>query len=130
VSPVGQSHLLTDRDIQVWRNNVNHGGVVGMNDNYTWAFGQVLAVVMLAAALNEIVHFLLGQINVKRKVKRGAHPRVIQVDEAAEAASQHSEGHTAYPPRRLPGYVSVPERTFSPTSQSPRAADQPIGSLR
>jgi hypothetical protein len=80
-----RSHLLTDRDIQVWRNNINHGGLVAMNDNYTWAFGQVLAVVMLAAALNEIVHFLLGQVNVKRK--RRAQPRAIQAEEVADAAS-------------------------------------------
>jgi hypothetical protein len=109
----------------MWRNNLKHGGVVMMNDNYSWAFGQILSVVMIAAALNEVVHLILGQIEIKRR----AHPKVTQVEEAADAASQHSEGHT-YPPRRLPGHVSVPERTYSPTSPSPRAADQPIGLLQ
>ncbi|KAH9980265.1 hypothetical protein BGW80DRAFT_1274384 [Lactifluus volemus] len=120
-------YAIVTLELMVWRNNVNHGGVVTMNDAYTWAFGQVLAVVMLAAALNEIVHFLLGHINVKRK--RRAHPRVTQVEGAADAASQHPEGHV-YPPGRHPGYASVPERTYSPTSPAPRAADQPIGLLR
>jgi hypothetical protein len=50
----------------VWRNNIKHGGVVAMYDNYTWAFGQVLAIVMIAAALNEVVHFILGQIDIMR----------------------------------------------------------------
>jgi len=118
-------YAIVTLELMVWRNNVNHGGVVTMSDAYTWAFGQVLAVVMLAAALNEIVHFLLGHIQVRRKSH--AHPGVIQVEGAADAASQHSEGHT-YPPGRL--YASVPERTYSPTSPAPRAADQPIGSLR
>ena len=109
----------------MWRNNVKHGGVVAMNDNYTWAFGQVLAVVMVIAALNEVVHFLLGQIDIKRR----AHLKVNQVEEAADAASQYSDGHT-YPLGKLSGYDSVPQSACCPTSQSPRAADQPIGSLR
>jgi hypothetical protein len=120
-----QSITFTNyRNIQVWRNNINHGGIVAMNDNYNWAFGQVLAVVMLVAALNEVFHFLLGQIDIKRR----AHPKVIQVEEAADAASQHSEGHM-YPPGRLSQYVNVPQSAYTPTSPSPRAAYQPIGSL-
>jgi hypothetical protein len=111
----------------MWRNNHNHGGVVAMNDNYNWAFGQILAVVMIAATLNEVVHCVLGQIDIKLRT----HSKVIEVEGASEAASQHSEGHT-YPPRRLPasGYVSAPERAYGSTSPSPRAADQPIGSLQ
>ncbi|KAH9980268.1 hypothetical protein BGW80DRAFT_1274405, partial [Lactifluus volemus] len=120
-------YAIVTLELMMWRNNLNHGGVVAMNDNYSWGFGQVLAVVMIAAALNAVVHFILGQIVIKSR----AHPRVIQVEEAAEAASQHSEGRT-YPPRGLPEHVSVPERAYNMTLPTRRAAsaDQPIDSLQ
>lgn len=54
--------------IQVRRNSTQHGGVVQVNE--TWAFGQTLAVVMIFADLNEVIHYFIGLISRRRKSSR------------------------------------------------------------
>jgi hypothetical protein len=70
----------------VQRNDNSHGGIVNIDN--TWAFGQVLAFVMIIASLNEVVHFLLGYATRKR-----AHSRGHQVE--AEETPEQAEGHSA-----------------------------------
>ena len=64
-------------------------GVVNIDD--TWAFGQVLAVVMLVANANEVVHFFVGFL-ARRKLKL-ARERQAQAEEIA----LQSEGIPAPP---------------------------------
>jgi hypothetical protein len=84
---------------QVRRNNANvktlpdgsqsiaGPGVVKIDD--TWAFGQVLAVVMIVANANEILHFFFGFL-ARRKLKL-ARKREAQAEEIA----LQSEGPSA-----------------------------------
>ena len=51
--------------IQVQRNSTQHGGRIQIDN--TWAFGQTLAVVMIFADLNEVIHFFVGLISRQRK---------------------------------------------------------------
>jgi hypothetical protein len=68
--------------IQVQRNSSQHRGIVEVNN--TWAFGQTLAVVMIFANLNEVIHFLIGLIARQRK---RSHER----QEEAQQESNHTD---------------------------------------
>ncbi len=83
---------------QVQRNNANiknlpdgSQSVTGpgvVNIDNTWAFGQVLAVVMIVANANEILHFFFGFL--ARRRLRLARERQAQAEEIA----LQSEGHS------------------------------------
>lgn len=68
-------HLLFTEPFQVHRNLSS--GVVKLDDS--WAFGQVLAVVMVLANANEILHFFFGFL-ARRKL-RLARERQEQTEE-------------------------------------------------
>jgi Na+-transporting NADH:ubiquinone oxidoreductase subunit NqrE len=81
-----QSNLLTPINWQVWRNDEKHGGVVSIDNS--WAFGQILSVVMIIGSLYEIVH-----VFVDRLISKRAHSGGLQV--GTEEASQKAEEHPA-----------------------------------
>ena len=87
--------------IQVQRNSTQHKGVVQVDEN--WAFGQTLAVVMIFANLNEVLHFLISYY-----ARRHEHPQEPQGE--AERASNHTAetpADVSYRPRGLPAaYLS------------------------
>jgi hypothetical protein len=55
--------------IQVHRNDSRHGGVVAIDNG--WTFGQILSAVMTIASLNELVHFLAANLSFTRVRSRG-----------------------------------------------------------
>jgi hypothetical protein len=74
---------LTDGTVQ----KIGGPGVVVVDNN--WEFGQVLAVVMIFANANEILHFLFGYLG-RRKLRRDRE-RQAQTE---DIPLQH-EGHSA-----------------------------------
>ena len=87
--------------IQVQRNSTQHKGVVQVDEN--WAFGQTLAVVMIFANLNEVLHFLISYYARR-------HERHQEPQGEAERASNHTAetpADVSYRPRGLPAaYLS------------------------
>jgi len=98
-------------------------GVVQVDD--TWAFGQVLSVVMIIANINEVLHFFFAFL--ARRRSRTARERQAQ----EEGAPHQEEGRPATPPYRPRGpYLAA--RDASPYSASTgfeRVELQNIGSF-
>jgi hypothetical protein len=80
--------------IQVQRNSRQHRGKVEVDNS--WAFGQTLAVVMIFANLNEVIHFLIDYI--ARRRKRSHEPQ-----EEAQQESNHTDIPLASAPYRPTG---------------------------
>ncbi len=78
------------------RNAKVHGGVVEVDDS--WAFGQILSVVMIAANVNELAHFLFGYIGRRRK---RSHERQAE-EQLAPSDVDVPPASTPYRPRGLP----------------------------
>ncbi|KAI0300273.1 hypothetical protein BC826DRAFT_668700 [Russula brevipes] len=127
LSDVANSHPTE----QVHRNAANvlpggtnaASGVVQVDDS--WAFGQVLSVVMIIANINEVVHFFFGFL--ARRRSRTARERQAQ----EEGAPHQAEGRPATPTYRPRGpYLAA--RDASPYSASTgfeRVELQNIGSF-
>ncbi|KAI9443222.1 hypothetical protein H4582DRAFT_2054282 [Lactarius indigo] len=86
-------------ELMVQRNSMSgkHGGKVDVDDS--WAFGQILSVVMIFANMNEVIHFLFGYV-----ARRRERPRELQAE--AQEASDDTDvppASTPYRPRGLPG---------------------------
>jgi hypothetical protein len=90
VSNVLQSHLLIATQVQ--RNDSRHGGVVTIDNK--WVFGQILSAVMIIASLNELVHFLLGNLTHKRASSREGQ---AVVEEALQQAGGHPDAVSTRP---------------------------------
>jgi hypothetical protein len=103
LSDVANSHPTE----QVQRNTANvqpdgtntASGVVQVDDS--WAFGQVLSVVMIIANINEVLHFFFGFL--ARRRSKPARERQAQ----EEGAPHQAEGRPATPTYRPRGpYLS------------------------
>ena len=84
------------------RNSTEHGGVVTISpvsSSASWAFGQIFAVMMLFANLNEVIHCLFGYIARKRK---HSHERQAEAQEVSGDTDIPLES-TAYRSRGRPG---------------------------
>lgn len=66
------------------RDGTNVGGVVRIDD--TWQFGQVLAVVMIIANLNEMLHFIFGSLARRHRTHALARGAQAQEEGAAHQA--------------------------------------------
>lgn len=88
-------------------------GVVEVDDS--WAFGQVLAVVMIIANVNEMVHFLFGFL-----ARRNQRRRLARESQAQEEGTAHqAEGGSPpveYRPRRVYGASSSSKALALPWS--------------
>ena len=80
------------------RNSTAHGGHVTVDG--AWQFGQILAVMMIFANINEVVNCLFGYINRRRK--RSHEP---QAEEAQQAPNEADvpPASSPYRARGLPG---------------------------
>ncbi|KAH9065412.1 hypothetical protein EDB87DRAFT_1679886 [Lactarius vividus] len=133
-------------ELMVHRNNINHGGIVQVDDS--WAFGQTLAVVMIAANMNEVIHFLFGYIARRRERSRGLQTEAQQASDDTgvplTSTLYRSRGHLGSHPiardssqtklssehvlsnlNKDNSHVSV--NTVGEVSQT---HDQPVGTLR
>jgi len=72
------------------RNGTNVGGVVKIDDS--WQFGQVLAVVMIIANLNEMVHFAFGAL-----ARRHHRHTLAREAQAQEEGAAHQAGGLSVP---------------------------------
>ncbi|KAI0304417.1 hypothetical protein B0F90DRAFT_1815748 [Multifurca ochricompacta] len=83
-------------ELTVRRNSTNHHGVVTVDNS--WAFGQILSVVMIVANLNEVLHFLFGFFARRRK---SARERQAEEEMAVHEVDGRSTT-VAFRPRGLP----------------------------
>ena len=91
-------------------------GVVKVDD--TWAFGQVLAVVMILANANEILHFFFGYLS-RRKLKL-ARERQAQSEEIALSSQPNTT--TFYRPRGPAGpHVSSKDSSRASTGKDTKS---------
>jgi hypothetical protein len=107
-------------------------GVVQIDES--WAFGQILAVVMIIAILNEFVHFLFGYFARRRKdrlarerqerEKEAAHPALPQVPPTTADIAYRSRGPSGFTPR---GKSPVPSSKDKDTKLRPAARERPLG---
>lgn len=74
---------------QVRRNEVGTKSGIVRVDN-SWAFGQVLSVVMILVNLNDAFHFLVGFFARRRLRRRLSFARQGQAEEAPYQAEEHS----------------------------------------
>ncbi|KAI0004512.1 hypothetical protein BJV74DRAFT_881105 [Russula compacta] len=143
-------YATTMLELTVRRNEVGtESGVVIVNNS--WAFGQVLSVVMILANLIDAFHFLVGFFARRRLRRRLSFARQRQAEEAAYQAEEHSaaiehqsRGSSGYhaSSRDLPqenpssgyelqnldnGNAEVPETIVDPNAQ---LRDQLFGRLR
>ncbi|KAN0139876.1 hypothetical protein V8E53_002538 [Lactarius tabidus] len=81
-------------ELTVQRNSTQHKGKVEVDNS--WAFGQTLAVVMIFANLNEVIHFLIDYIARRRK---RSHER----QEEGQQESNHTDIPLASAPYRPTG---------------------------
>jgi len=126
-------------ELTVHRNDINHGGIVTIDGS--WQFGQTLAVIMIFANINEIIHCIFGFFAPERE---GSH-------EGQEEAQQTSDGtdvppaSTPYRPRGFPGsHLSTRDASHSSEHELSNLtgnshvsqitvggdSDQPVGTLR
>jgi len=84
-------------EAKILSNGTNVGpGVVRIDDS--WQFGQVLAVVMIIANVNEIAHFIFGFL-----ARRHHRHKLARAQAQEEGGAHEARGHSApvgYPPRR------------------------------
>jgi hypothetical protein len=72
---------------QVRRNEVGKSGIVQVDNS--WAFGQLLSVVMILANLYDAFHFLVGFFARRRLRRRLSLARQGQAEETAYQAEEH-----------------------------------------
>lgn len=137
-------------EVTVQRNSTQHNGVVQVNNS--WAFGQTLAVVMIFADVNEVIHYFIGLITRRRQRSR---------EHQAEAETPNDTDiplvSATYRPKGLPGshllapdspqtklssehellnlnkensHVQVTAVTGVEIAENPQTRDQPVGTLR
>ena len=90
------------------RQNVGRG-VVEVDDS--WAFGQVLSVVMIIANVNEMVHFLFAF--QARRSRRRQHPTESQVQEEGTAHQDGGSPAVGYRPRGPYGSSTSSSKTLA-----------------
>jgi len=127
-------------ELAVYRNSHN-GGVVTVNNG--WAFGQTLAVLMIFANINEIVHCLFGYFARRRK---HSHEPQVEAQQASNDTDVPLES-IPYRPRGRPGsHLSARDPLSSEheplnlkensrvskitVGENTETRDQPVGTLR
>jgi len=112
-------YATTMLELMVHRNTAHvnkNGTVVGsgiVQIDESWQFGQILAVVMIIAILNEFVHFFFGYLARRRRDGR-ARARAEGQAQAVEAQAPPPQSNVTYRPR-------------GPAGSSSSSRDSPIG---
>jgi hypothetical protein len=90
-------------ELAVRRNSTLHGGIVTISPvsaSSSWAFGQILAIMMLFSNLNEVIHCLFGYIARRRK---RSHERRTEEAQQASGDTDVPLESAPYRPRGRPG---------------------------